>query len=680
MSIQLTTCYQTVGLSLFLAVLAGCGGGSSPTALVPEKSEAFAAVETTTEVKPEQDDVEFTGGISLYNDEDPNTIRVMAANITSGNYQSYDPGHGTRIFQGLQPDIILIQEFNHSSISSFISNTFGSDFQYFREGGAQIPNGVISRYPIVDSGEWDDSYVSNRDHVWARINIPGDKDLWAISVHWLTNDSMRDEQAAELVNYINQNVPNDDYLIVGGDFNTDSRSELSLNILKNVVDISAPFPKDQNGREGTNASRSKPYDAVYVDADLESFETPVVIGNQTFPGGLVFDSRVFSPLSAVAPVQSGDSGATNMQHMAVIRDFLLPGGTNPTPAPTPTPVATPTPATGGSSVALTSGVTKNDSVGTGQWDQFYIDVPAGATQLQITMTGSGDADLYVKKGAQPTSSSYDQRPYLNGSAETVTISNPSSGRYYIGVNGYTSANYALTATVSQGSTPTPTPAATPTPATGGSTSALTSGVTKNDSVGTGQWDQFYIDVPAGATQLQIEMTGSGDADLYVKKGAQPTSSSYDQRPYLNGSAETVTISNPSSGRYYIGVNGYSTANYSLKATVTQGSAGGGSTSQPVTLLNQSGTVAQGQWQNYTINVPSGKSKVTVTMTGTGDADLYIKYGSSYPTLSSYDYRPYLNGSSESVVISGSALQTGQYWISINGYASSSSYSVSAVAE
>ena len=36
------------------------------------------------------------------------TLRIMAANTSSGNRQSYDPGEGTRIFQGLDPDIVLI--------------------------------------------------------------------------------------------------------------------------------------------------------------------------------------------------------------------------------------------------------------------------------------------------------------------------------------------------------------------------------------------------------------------------------------------------------------------------------------------------------------------------------------------------------------------------------------------
>ncbi len=35
-------------------------------------------------------------------------IRIMAANLTSENFSSYDPGEGNRIFQGLDPDIALV--------------------------------------------------------------------------------------------------------------------------------------------------------------------------------------------------------------------------------------------------------------------------------------------------------------------------------------------------------------------------------------------------------------------------------------------------------------------------------------------------------------------------------------------------------------------------------------------
>jgi hypothetical protein len=135
-------------------------------------------------------------------------VRVMAANLTSGNGQDYDPGHGTRIFQGTDPDIVLIQEFNYlgntdADIHSFVDTAFGASFSYYREGGAQIPNGIISRWPIVESGEWDDTAVSNRDFAWARIDVPGPVDLWAVSIHLLTSgSSTRNGEAQKLVTYI----------------------------------------------------------------------------------------------------------------------------------------------------------------------------------------------------------------------------------------------------------------------------------------------------------------------------------------------------------------------------------------------------------------------------------------------------------------------------------------------
>lgn len=270
-------------------------------------------------------------------------VRIMAANISSGNFQSYDPGEGGRIFRGLKPDVVLIQEFNYgsnssSSIRSFVDQNFGTDFDYYREGGdEQIPNGVISRYPIVQSGEWNDSEVSNRDFAWSRIDIPGDKYLWAVSVHLLTSSSGdRNSEATALVSFVQNHVPADDYLVIGGDFNTSSFSESALGTLSSVV-MTNGRADDQNGSTGTNASRSKPYDQVLPSSDLDSLEIPVSISGHafTYTDGLVFDSRVFTPISAVPPILAGDSAASNMQHMAVIRDFLIPtsGVTEPAAYP-----------------------------------------------------------------------------------------------------------------------------------------------------------------------------------------------------------------------------------------------------------------------------------------------------------------------------------------------------------
>ncbi|WP_437653138.1 endonuclease/exonuclease/phosphatase family protein [Sorangium sp. So ce1182] len=277
------------------------------------------------------------GGAGGGDGETPSTVRVrlMAANLTSGTRQSYDPGHGQRIMQGLGPDIVLIQEFNYgdngaAEIRAFVDETFGGTFSYYREEGAQIPNGIVSRYPILESGEWDDSSVSNRDFAWARIDIPGPIDLWAVSVHLLTSGSgVRRTEAQQLVATIQDTFPEGDYLVIGGDFNTDNRSEPCISTLSQVVVTSGPYPADRSGNTGTNASRGKPYDWVLVDDDLDPLETAVVIGGSTFASGLVADTRVYSPIDELSPALATDSGATSMQHMGVVRDFLLPA--DPTP-------------------------------------------------------------------------------------------------------------------------------------------------------------------------------------------------------------------------------------------------------------------------------------------------------------------------------------------------------------
>lgn len=259
----------------------------------------------------------------------PINLRVVAANISSGNYQSYDPGHGARILRALTPDVVLIQEFNYKNntaadFRAFLDANFGTEFFYTREPTGHIPNGIISRYPIVDSGSWDDLLVNDRGFAWARIDIPGARDLWAISVHLLTSSSTkRNSEAQRLIQLINQNIPVEDYVVLGGDLNTGSRTENCITTFRAVFMTGGNYPVDQRNNGGTNASRSKPYDWVLADADLHPFMVPVEIGSRSYPSGLVFDSRVFSPLGDVAPVLYSDSAATNMQHMAVVRDYRI---------------------------------------------------------------------------------------------------------------------------------------------------------------------------------------------------------------------------------------------------------------------------------------------------------------------------------------------------------------------
>jgi len=75
---------------------------------------------------------------------------------------------------------------------------------------------------------------------------------------------------------------------------------------------------------------------------------------------------------------------------------------------------------------------------------------------------------------------------------------------------------------------------------------------------TGSNIYYTLQVEAGASNLNFNTTGgSGDVDLYVKFGSEPTSSSYDCRPYEWGNDEVCDIANIQPGTYHVMMQGYS---------------------------------------------------------------------------------------------------------------------------
>lgn len=266
---------------------------------------------------------------------EPLALRVVAANLTSDNQQTYSPdngnhsnpeGAGARILKALKPDVVLIQEFNTTvPMRQWINKTLGENFDFMTEKGMQIPNGIISRFPIIESGSWDDPVLNNREFAWAHLRLPEKRDLWVVSVHLHSKgESSRATQSAALARFIKDHVPKDAMLIIGGDLNTRTTGESCFKELSTVVVIPEKPPADQNGDITTNRPRNRPYDWVLASRLLEKAAVPVKLAGREFPHGLVFDSRVFEPLENVAPVRKTDSGLPMMQHMAVVRDFLLP--------------------------------------------------------------------------------------------------------------------------------------------------------------------------------------------------------------------------------------------------------------------------------------------------------------------------------------------------------------------
>lgn len=153
------------------------------------------------------------------------------------------------------------------------------------------------------------------------------------------------------------------------------------------------------------------------------------------------------------------------------------------------------------------------------------------------------------------------------------------------------------------------------------TTVLTNGVAVTGiSASTGTWKHYKITVPSGQSSLAIVMSGgTGDGDLYVKRGAQPTSSSYDYRPYLNGNNETVNVTNPVAGDWYISIYAYASySSVSLKATY----------SAAATCTSVSGSLSGTGTSYYTTQYTSSVSgthtgKLTGPASG-ADFDLYLQ--------------------------------------------------------
>ncbi len=222
-------------------------------------------------------------------------------------------------------------------------------------------------------------------------------------------------------------------------------------------------------------------------------------------------------------------------------NWLNGGGTTPDPV-----------------VTLTNGTpVANLSFSAQQSRYFTLQVPAGASNLKfVTSGGSGDVDLYVKFGSQPTTTTADCKSEGSTNAETCTISNVQAGTYHVLAYGYSaSSGVSLTGSYSTGGG-------------GDGTITLTNGTAVSVATATGASKMYKITVPAGRSSLTIQSSGgTGDLDLYVQRGSLPTRTSYLRKSEGSTNSETITISSPTAGDYYIMAYGYSAVSgASLRAT------------------------------------------------------------------------------------------------------------------
>ena len=142
---------------------------------------------------------------------------------------------------------------------------------------------------------------------------------------------------------------------------------------------------------------------------------------------------------------------------------------------------------------------------------------------------------------------------------------------------------------------------------------------------------------------------------------------------VNGDYYNVGI--VSWGQNCVGATAF-TRTYSFLDWIEQNSGVGGGDptdpTDPVDRVLENGVPATGlsastgQAVVYTMQVPSGATNISFSISGgSGDADLYTRFGAT-PTDSAYDCRPYLDGNNESCTGTQSG---GTYYVRVKAYSS-----------
>ena len=85
-----------------------------------------------------------------------------------------------------------------------------------------------------------------------------------------------------------------------------------------------------------------------------------------------------------------------------------------------------------------TGLTDHGSLGHNA-SKMYTTPTLDAGTYKFSITGTGDADLYVRIGADPTLTKFDCRPYLTGSKESCTVQLAQPSTIHVMVRGYANA-------------------------------------------------------------------------------------------------------------------------------------------------------------------------------------------------------------------------------------------------
>ena len=272
---------------------------------------------------------------------------------------------------------------------------------------------------------------------------------------------------------------------------------------------------------------------------------------------------------------------------------------------------------------------------TGSEFHYQIELPTGIgvdTEIILDSIDSGDPDLYVRKGAPPTTTTFDCRSWLAGSSSETCPLAGGSGTYYVMVRGYSTFSGArLLARVDQ----TPSLEIQRVPIDFDDVTLQPGGIQLaglEDDV-----TEFALTIPPGGDFLEVGFyqgcpTLPCDwAELSYGVNAAALPALCDD-PSFSGYPDYITFyDGPEPGLYSLTVTGCEDYD-DIKLYATWGGPGPLVNGEPLTGLGG----AAGENAFYTIQVPEGARDLRIQTTGgTGDVDLRARFEAE-PDFSTYD--------------------------------------------
>ena len=193
-------------------------------------------------------------------------------------------------------------------------------------------------------------------------------------------------------------------------------------------------------------------------------------------------------------------------------------------------------------------VVEDFEIDKGDWREFGpFDVNG---TIKATLSGDGDADLYVRKGSAPSANDYDCRPYDSHSNETCALN--ANEKVFVSVHGYSDATVRLQVEFEDESNSESLP-------------EDSGHIDDTGSVVTGEMALYVIHVEAD-DRVRIETQSETDVDLYIRFGVPPTTTDYDARGYTVSGNEKIDFHASEAGELHIGVHGWETSDYSLNTS------------------------------------------------------------------------------------------------------------------